>query len=93
MKTIFVAALAAAMVLSLTTLAQPLIAPQPAHETSQTLVAPYTQPAPVIQPFRRFLFTIGNIPVTVWAPVQPPYDSRANRTGAANPLWWDEGGF
>jgi hypothetical protein len=93
MKTIFVMALGATAVLSSTALAQPLVAPQRGNEASQTLVAPYTQPAPVIQPFRRFLFTIGNVPVTVWAPVQPPYNSRANRTGAANPLWWDEGGF
>ncbi len=33
------------------------------------------------------LFKIGNVGVGVWAPVEPPYDSSANRTQAANPLW------
>ena len=33
------------------------------------------------------LLSIGNLPVGIWAPVPPPYDVTANRSGAANPLW------
>jgi hypothetical protein len=35
----------------------------------------------------RPLFSLGNLPVGVWAPVAPPYDATANRNGAANPFW------
>lgn len=33
------------------------------------------------------LFKIGNVPVDVWTPVEPPYDSHLNRDQAANPIW------
>jgi hypothetical protein len=33
------------------------------------------------------LFKIGDVPVHLWAPVQPPYDSRMNRDPAAEPFW------
>jgi hypothetical protein len=35
----------------------------------------------------RPLFTIGGLPIGIWAPVPPPYDAAANRNAAANPLW------
>jgi hypothetical protein len=33
------------------------------------------------------LFEIGGLPVHVWAPVQPGYNTEANRNLAADPLW------
>ena len=33
------------------------------------------------------LFSIGPLPVRMWAPVQPSYDATANRAPAENP-WW-----
>jgi hypothetical protein len=42
--------------------------------------------APGSQP----LFTIGGLGVHVWAPVESPYDSRANSSLAGGPMW--EGG-
>jgi hypothetical protein len=38
----------------------------------------------------RPLFSIGNLPATVWAPVQPPYNSQANRNSNANPYYWGD---
>jgi hypothetical protein len=35
----------------------------------------------------RPLFTIGGLPVRVWAPVEPHYNAAANRNIAADPLW------
>jgi hypothetical protein len=32
------------------------------------------------------LFTIGKMPVRVWAPVPPPYSADANRNFAADPI-------
>jgi hypothetical protein len=37
--------------------------------------------------------SVGGVPVRVWAPVSPPYDPLADRTGAADPIpigpdWW-----
>jgi hypothetical protein len=32
-------------------------------------------------------FMLGRMPVQVWAPVVPPYDTTADRNGASNPLW------
>ena len=33
------------------------------------------------------LFSIGDLGVHVWAPVEPPYDSSMNRTAAGDPAW------
>jgi hypothetical protein len=33
------------------------------------------------------LFSIGNLPVAVWAPTEAPYNAQADRSAAANPLW------
>jgi len=33
------------------------------------------------------LFRIGEFPVFLWAPVEPPYDTHMNRNLAADPLW------
>jgi hypothetical protein len=93
MKTIFALAFAATAVLSSAALAQSNAGQQPSPATSQSLIAPYTPPGASIPTTPRHLFSIGNLPVGVWAPVEPPYDSRANRTAAANPAWWDDGAY
>jgi hypothetical protein len=36
---------------------------------------------------RQPLFSIGNLPVSVWAPVELPYNTLADRNAAANPIW------
>ncbi|HYZ21192.1 MAG TPA: hypothetical protein VE690_03440 [Rhodopila sp.] len=65
------------------------VRPRAVPTASQTIIAPYTPPAPTpAQPPP--LFQIGNLPARLWAPVPPPYDARANRNNAANPLWWDD---
>ena len=75
-------------------LAQPAPAhgPQtaPAPGAGQTMTAPYMRAPepPPVKP-RKPLFTIFNMPVIVWAPVQPPYSSGANLDPAANPTWLD----
>ena len=86
----------AALLATASALAQPPPAhgPQraPAPSSGQTLTAPYMrEPAPPPLQQRRPLFTIFNMPVVVWAPVQAPYDSRHNLDAAANPFWLDEG--
>ncbi|HBK07950.1 MAG TPA: hypothetical protein DDZ81_19195 [Acetobacteraceae bacterium] len=86
----------AALLATASALAQPAPANGPRGSTSpsagQTLTAPYTRaPEPPPAPQRRRLFTIFNMPVVVWAPVQPPYDSGANLDPAANPSWLDGG--
>jgi hypothetical protein len=43
-----------------------------------------SQPA---NPVPQALFSIGRLPVGVWAPVAPTYDATANGTGATNPFW------
>ena len=63
-------------------------------DTSQTTQAPEipsNQNATAGQ--TRPLFSIGHLPVTVWAPVQPAYDSHANHTAAANQVWNGENAF
>jgi hypothetical protein len=60
----------------------------PAASQTQTLQAPYAPTNPdrsVAQ--SRPLFSIGQLPVVVWAPVQPPYNSKLSGTQAANALW------
>ena len=61
----------------------------PGPATGGTVEAPMAQPqAPAtINRSGPPLFWIGNLPVRLWAPVQPSYDQNANRNGAANPLW------
>jgi hypothetical protein len=51
---------------------------------------PVTYPGQLSQPANpepRPLFSIGKLPVGVWAPVAPTYDAMANRTGAGDPFW------
>jgi hypothetical protein len=36
---------------------------------------------------REPLFSIGNVPVSVWAPTEPTYNTQADRSAADNPLW------
>ncbi len=59
-----------------------------ASVASQTTQAPFnsTNPDQSVSQSRP-LFTIGRLPVTVWAPVEQFYDARMNRTAAANPIW------
>ncbi len=67
----------------------PVAAPNPpAAGTTQTLQAPYTATNPDQSAAgSRPLFHIGQLPVVVWAPVQPPYNAKANGTVAANWPW------
>jgi hypothetical protein len=67
--------------------------PRPVQAESQTVTAqsvPTNPDATVSQP--RPLFNIGNLPVDVWAPVEPPYDANMNRNQAANPVF-EQGGL
>ncbi|HEY4044331.1 MAG TPA: hypothetical protein VGM32_21135 [Rhodopila sp.] len=67
--------------------AQPT-ASAPAPGANQTLQAPYTPRNPNLGPGEAHpLFTIGREPVVVWAPVEPPYSSKMNRSQAGNPVW------
>lgn len=34
------------------------------------------------------LFWIGDLPVRLWAPVEPSYDASTNRTPAESPWWF-----
>lgn len=62
-------------------------APGPA--VSGTMQAPLTQPqAPgTLNRSSPALFWIGNLPVRMWAPVQPSYDQNGNRVGAEKYIW------
>ena len=65
----------------------PLPPPQ-GPAASETTQAPYTssnldRSAAESRP----LFYLGKLPVVVWAPVEPPYSSKANGTVAANWPW------
>ena len=56
--------------------------------SGQTMTAPDTKAfAPLANQQPRPVFTIFNMPVVVWAPVQPHYSSRSNLDAAANPTW------
>jgi hypothetical protein len=46
-----------------------------------------TEIAPPVSRSPPVLFWIGNLPVRLWAPVEPSYDPAANRTAADNPSW------
>jgi hypothetical protein len=51
---------------------------------------PATYPGQLSEPANpepRPLFSIGRLPVGVWAPVAPTYDETANRNGAGDPFW------
>jgi hypothetical protein len=88
-STLMVVTAASAQVKQLT--ADPPPRPVPAESQTLTAQPERTNPdASVTQP--RELFKIGNLPVDVQAPVEPPYDSHINRTQAANPVF-EEGGF
>jgi hypothetical protein len=59
--------------------------------------APYTLPGEIVPPegsqLPPIVGQIGGAPVRVWAPVLAPYDTEADRNGAANPFpmapdWW-----
>jgi hypothetical protein len=43
--------------------------------------------APPVAKSPPVLFWIGNLPVRLWAPVEPSYDPAANRTFADDPSW------
>ncbi len=84
----------AAMLVATSAFAQS--APAPGSRTTaapgggQTMTAPDTKalaPLPDRQP--RPVFTIFNMPVVVWAPIQPPYDPRSKLEPSGNPSWLD----
>ena len=57
-----------------------------APEVLPSQVSPSIGPPPAIG-------SVDGLPVRVWAPVPPPYDALADRTGAADPIplgpdWW-----
>jgi hypothetical protein len=92
MKATLLFAVAGAMTFATTTFAaaqaqMPRQASTPG--ASETIQAPTVQPNPPAPiPELTPLFRLGDVPVVVWAPVEPPYDSNANRNNAANPLWY-----
>jgi hypothetical protein len=53
---------------------------------TQSMMAPVA-PIPAPLPSPAPLFTIGKLPVGVWAPVEPTYDAGNNRNLAADPVW------
>ncbi len=62
----------------------------PAPPASQILQAPYQPSNPNAGPEQsRPLLSIGQVPVVIWAPVEPTYSLKMNRTQAANALMWD----
>jgi hypothetical protein len=62
--------------------------PPQAPAASQTTQAPYAPTYPDQGPAGSTpLFNIGKVPVVVWAPVEPPYNSKSNGTVAANWPW------
>lgn len=66
------------------------VTPPPAPAASQTTQAPYAPVNPNLGIEQaRPLFYIGQLPVVVWAPVQPPYSSKLNRSQATNALSWN----
>jgi hypothetical protein len=66
--------------------AQPPLPLPPA--ASQTTQAPYISANPDRSAAESVpLFHIAQVPVVVWAPVQAPYNSKANGTQAANAVW------
>jgi hypothetical protein len=69
------------------------VAPPRPPSANQTTQAPYTSISPDRSAAEsRPLFYIGQLPVVVWAPVQAPYNSKANGTFAAN--WpWEPGAY
>ena len=64
--------------------------------TGGTVLTPEVPPSvltPEVPAAPPAVFSIGNVPVRVWAPVPPPYNTAADRTGADNPIqnlpdWW-----
>ncbi len=71
---------------------QRAVAPNPppqAPGATQTTQAPYTGTNPDRSAAESLpLFHIGQVPVVVWTPVEPPYNSKSNGTQAANPIWY-----
>jgi hypothetical protein len=77
-------------VTSVSAQAQPAVPTPPPQSPAagQTAQAPYTSTNPDQSAAEsRPLFYIGKMPVAVWAPVEPPYSSKANGTVAANWPW------
>jgi hypothetical protein len=58
-------------------------------QISGTVRAPETLPGELTAPPQQPPFTIGQMPVRIWAPLPPPYDVSADRTGADDPLWME----
>lgn len=82
-----------AFILAALTLSAPIAQAQ-IRASGVSLQAPATEP-PYVLPGETSpldyqdppaIATIGDLPVRVWAPVPPPYDTAADRNNAANPL-------
>jgi hypothetical protein len=86
--TVATALLAATTVPGLAQRSTPIPPPPQAPAASQTTQAPYTPAYPDQGPGGSTpLFNIGKLPVVVWAPVEPSYNSKGNGTMAANWPW------
>jgi hypothetical protein len=92
MKMILTVAFGAALVLSPAAFAQSGTA-QPQPFGSGMVTGPYETPGTGAALVARHLFVIGKLPIGIWAPVEPHYDSRMNRNSAANPGGWNGHGF
>jgi hypothetical protein len=77
-------------------------APQVNGRVQAPQAQPYTLPGAITPPAASQLppavGRVGTQPVRVWAPVLPPYDTEADRNGAANPFpmtpdWWPPPSF
>ena len=80
----------AALLAAAPALAQQAPATGSGATAGQTMTAPDTKtlaPLPNRQPRR--VFTIFNMPVVVWAPIQPHYDTRSKLEPSSNPSWLD----
>lgn len=70
-------------------LATAAYAQAPTPQAGGTVQTPALVPGEVAPPNNgpEPLFSIGNLPVSVWAPTELPYNTQANRSAADNPLW------
>ena len=61
--------------------------PPAVSETERTAPMLPNEASPQVSKSPPVLFSIGPVPVRMWAPVQSSYDASANRAPAENP-WW-----
>jgi hypothetical protein len=57
-------------------------------QISGTVQSPVILPGPIAPEItQQPLWTIGGLPVAIWAPVPPPYNMQVNRSAAADPFY------